>query len=118
MNCQGENYQLYKAKNEIVLPNFCDTLTDLEKDVNLCKMITIKDTKYFVDRWTLGVSYTESKDEVEKLFGLFLFNLTGDAWRRMRSLVSPVFTSGKLKLMAPHINKVGTVRNIKIRKTF
>ena len=26
----------------------------------------------------------------------------------MRAMVSPVFTSGKLKLMVPHVNKCGT----------
>ena len=32
--------------------------------------------------------------------------MTGDAWKKMRTLSSPVFTSGKLKLMVPHVNKV------------
>ena len=84
--------------------------------MNLCKQITMKDSDHFVDRWTLGVKYTEAKEEVEKLFGLFLFNLTGDTWKKMRSLVSPVFTSGKLKLMTPHIDKVDTM-NLKKRRS-
>jgi len=75
------------------------------KDVELCKLIAIKDADHFIDRMTFGQSYKESKEEVDKLFGLFLTNLTGDAWKKMRNLASPVFTSGKLKLMAPHINK-------------
>ena len=69
-------------------------------------MIAIKDADYFVDRITFGLKYTESKSEVEKVFGLFLTNLTGEAWKKMRNLATPVFTSGKLKLMAPHLNKV------------
>ena len=96
----------------LVYRKFWKTLTFSEKDVNLCKQITIKDSDHFVDRWTLGVKYTETKEEVEKLFGLFLFNLTGDNWKKMRSLVSPVFTSGKLKLMTPHIDKVD-IMNLK-----
>ena len=68
--------------------------------------MAIKDADHFIDRMTIGQGYKESKEEVDKLFGLFLTNLTGDAWKKMRNLTSPVFTSGKLKLMAPHINKV------------
>jgi len=68
-------------------------------------LIAIKDADYFVDRITFGLKYTESKTEVEKVFGLFLTNLTGEAWKKMRNLATPVFTSGKLKLMAPHLNK-------------
>ena len=47
------------------------------KDVDLGKLIAIKDADYFIDRITFGLKYTESKDEVDKLFGLFLTNMTG-----------------------------------------
>jgi len=33
--------------------------------------------------------------------------MKGDDWKKMRAMVSPVFTSGKLKLMVPHIDKCG-----------
>ena len=91
-----------------------ENLDILTKDVDLCKLIAVKDADYFVDRMTFGVKYTESKDEVEKIFGLFLTNMTGDAWKKMRNLATPVFTSGKLKLMAPHINKVKKSIEIKM----
>ncbi len=34
-----------------------------------------------------------------------LFFFLGNDWKRMRMLMSGVFTSGKLKLMLPHIAK-------------
>ena len=84
--------------------------------MELCKLIAIKDADHFIDRMTFGQSYKESKEEVDKLFGLFLTNLTGDAWKKMRNLASPVFTSGKLKLMAPHINKVSSLISVSSKK--
>ena len=78
----------------------------LVKDVELCKMILIKDADHFIDRMVFGLKYEEAHEEVDKLFGMFLTNMTGDAWKKMRTMTSPVFTSGKLKLMVPHINKV------------
>ena len=75
-------------------------------DIELVKAIAIKDADHFIDRMTFGVKYEEAHEEVDKLFGMFLTNMTGDAWKRMRTMTSPVFTSGKLKLMVPHINKV------------
>ncbi len=35
--------------------------------------------------------------------------LKGDKWKQVRSILSPVFTSGKLKAMEPLINKVGKI---------
>ena len=76
------------------------------KDVELAKMICIKDADHFTDRMTFGMKYYEVESEIDKIFGLMLTNMTGDAWKKMRNLSTPVFTSGKLKLMVPHVNKV------------
>ena len=76
------------------------------KDLEIGKLIAIKDAEYFIDRITFGMSHKDSKEEVDKLFGLFLTNMGGESWKKMRTLSSPVFTSGKLKLMVPHVNKV------------
>ena len=76
------------------------------KDLEMGKLIAIKDAEYFIDRITFGLNHKDSKEEVDKLFGLFLTNMSGESWKKMRTLSSPVFTSGKLKLMVPHVNKV------------
>ena len=34
-------------------------------------------------------------------------SLSGEEWKKMRNMSTPVFTSGKLKLMVPHISKCG-----------
>eukprot|EP00088_Acartia_fossae_P027491 TRINITY_DN28246_c0_g1_i5.p1 TRINITY_DN28246_c0_g1~~TRINITY_DN28246_c0_g1_i5.p1 ORF type:complete len:528 (-),score=120.16 TRINITY_DN28246_c0_g1_i5:55-1638(-) len=68
-------------------------------DEELAKQVLIKDFEYFTDR-----PVTESADEI---FNNFLTNLTGSEWKKMRSLMSGVFTSGKLKSMFPHMLKIG-----------
>ncbi len=74
-------------------PNF------MINDEDLAKRVLIKDFDYFVDRRTFDTYDTFTK--------AFLTNLSGAEWKQMRSLMSGVFTSGKLKLMANHIDKVG-----------
>ena len=32
---------------------------------------------------------------------------SGEEWKKMRNMSTPVFTSGKLKLMVPHISRCG-----------
>ena len=70
------------------------------------KLMVVKDAEYFNDRMTFGLPYKERKEDVDRVIGLLLLNINGDLWRRMRSLASPIFTSSKLRLMVPHINKV------------
>ena len=41
-----------------------------------------------------------------KVFSEVLTSLSGDRWRQMRSTLSPVFTSGKLKAMNGMMQKV------------
>ena len=75
-------------------------------DVELGKQILVKDADHFVDRMPIGLSYADSRCEADKIFAMFLSNMSGDGWKRMRNMATPVFTSGKLKLMVPHIHKV------------
>jgi len=77
------------------------------RDIELAKRIIVKDAEYFNESLNFGIPYHEAKSETDKLFALMLNNMTGEEWKKMRALVSPVFTSGKLKLMIPHIDKCG-----------
>ena len=70
-------------------------------DLELAKRILIKDFDHFVDRRSFGVS-----GEANKYLLNMLTSLTGDKWKAMRSTISPVFTSGKLKGIVPRIDKV------------
>ena len=36
-----------------------------------------------------------------------LTNISGEKWKQLRSKLSPVFSSGKLRLMVPKLDKVG-----------
>jgi len=76
-------------------------------DIELAKQILIKDADHFTDRMAIGTLYKDSTTEMDKIFSLMLTNMTGEDWKKMRTIVSPVFTSGKLKLMVPHIDKCG-----------
>lgn len=72
------------------------------KDLELAKRVLIKDSDHFTDR---RVIQTGSKTEGDKIFDNFLTQLKGDKWKKIRTIVSPVFTSGKLKLMTSHVEK-------------
>lgn len=73
------------------------------RDMELAKLVLIKDFDHFVDR--RGLELTE-ETEAQKAMGLMLTMLKGDQWKAIRNTLSPVFTSGKLKGMTPIINKV------------
>ena len=68
-------------------------------DLELAKTVLVKDFEYFQNRQAFGGFQDEYLDEM-------LTQLEGDRWKQARSLVSPVFTSGKLKLMLPLIDQV------------
>jgi len=74
--------------------------TALITDLDLIKQVMIKDFNYFQDRG----GFSNPRDD--PLTG-HLFSLEGDEWRSMRHKLSPVFTSGKMKLMTGVIVEVG-----------
>ena len=73
-------------------------------DEELAKKVLITDFDHFTDISTFGYD-AETKDA--KIVMSMISNLKGDKWKKIRSIMSPVFASGKLKLMAPHIIKCG-----------
>ena len=75
--------------------------TLLIRDLELVKNILVKDLDHFVDRRPLDLS-----KKANKYFEGMLMTMTGEKWKSMRAIMSPVFTSGKLKTMIPSIHKV------------
>ena len=69
-------------------------------DLDLAKQMFIKDFDHFVDRRsvTFGHEYLDN----------MLFFMAGEPWKEMRSIISPMFTSGKLKNMYKLFNKIGS----------
>jgi hypothetical protein len=65
----------------------------LIRDPELVKNILVKDAQYFIDRI---VSFSEKLDPLTSR-GLFV--IKGQRWRYLRTSLTPVFTSGKMKMM-------------------
>jgi cytochrome P450 family 6 len=65
----------------------------LIRDLELVKNILVKDSQNFMDR------ATSIDEELEPLTSRTLFVLKGQRWRHMRTNLTPVFTSGKMKMM-------------------
>ncbi|KAF5285366.1 hypothetical protein FQR65_LT13256 [Abscondita terminalis] len=71
------------------------------KDVDLIKRITVKDFDVFPEHNTVV------NEEVDSLFARnILFMKGGDKWQRLRSMLSPTFTSSKMKMLYPLLIKV------------
>jgi len=82
---------------------FNKDISDLAEG-ELTKRVLIKDFDHFVDRRVLQ---EDSSTRANAIITGFLTNLKGDEWKAMRTMMTGVFTSGKLKLMTPHMVKVG-----------
>jgi len=71
-------------------------------DEELAKHILIKDFDHFTDLRHFGYE-SDSKDGM--LIKYMYTNMKGDKWKKGRSMMSGVFTAGKLKQMMPFINQ-------------
>ena len=66
-------------------------------DLDLIKQVLVKDFEYLVDRRAFEFG--------DPVLDQMLTVLQGEKWKQMRSLITPIFTSGKLKAMLPLIDK-------------
>ncbi|EAT37908.2 AAEL010158-PA [Aedes aegypti] len=65
-------------------------------DRELMRNVLIQDFQHFHDR---GLYYNEKDDPIS----CHLFNIEGSYWTNLRKKLSPIFSSGKLKLMCPMV---------------
>ncbi|XP_016957028.1 probable cytochrome P450 6a14 [Drosophila biarmipes] len=93
-------YDQFKGKAPLAGMYMFFRRTAMITDLDLIKQVMIKDFNYFQDRG----AFNNPRDD--PLTG-HLFALEGDEWRSMRHKLSPVFTSGKMKLMTEVIVDVG-----------
>ena len=73
-------------------------------DLDIAKRMLIKDFDHFVNRTQFGIKFNE-KEESDMIFKDMFSMQKGDSWKIHRTLMSPVFTTGKLKLMYPLLLK-------------
>lgn len=84
-------YHKYADESFIGLHEIGGEPSYLIRDPVLVKRITIRDFNYFVDR------YDEVNASTDPLIGHQLTNLRTENWRRIRALLTPMFTSQKFK---------------------
>lgn len=72
----------------------------LVKDIDLIRHVLVKDFDHFVDR-------REFQLHSEPIMMSMLSFLTGQEWKNVRSVLSPTFTTGKMRRMFEHFNKCG-----------
>lgn len=69
------------------------------KDIELIKAITVADFDHFTDHRSMDMG------DLEKLFSNSLAGLRGDKWRRVRDILTPVFSLSRTKEMHPLISE-------------
>lgn len=61
-------------------------------DPEVLKRVTIKDFDYFLN-------HNDFLSKADRVFGKTIFGMKGQQWKDMRSILSPIFTSAKMKSM-------------------
>lgn len=77
----------------------------LIKNLDLIKRILVKDFNSFSNRYSASDVHTDS------LGGYNLFFVKNPIWKQMRSNITPIFTTGKMKQLFHLINDIGNKLN-------
>lgn len=85
--------------------------TILLRDPELIKQVAVKDFNYFVDHHT-GIDPFH-----DPIGGNNLFQLNNPRWRKLRTKLSPIFSSGKMKQMFYMVEKVADDLNKTLHKS-
>ncbi len=103
-----EQYQEFKDEKfygTYMLPKCFPAL--MVKDPEYLKDIMVKDFNHFVDRNSaLELFGKDGPTKTDHAWQKQLTNSKGDYWKDARTTFSPIFTSGKLKMMIQFINIV------------
>ncbi|XP_053996823.1 cytochrome P450 9e2-like [Hylaeus anthracinus] len=92
---------IYNVQPDAKYVGFYDLTTPVIaiRDIELMKSITVKHFEHFQNHRNLQT------DDAEPLFSKNLFALRDDRWREVRTLLSPAFTSSKMKAMFNLMNE-------------
>merc|ERR1712076_260083 len=90
----------------------------LRNDFDLIKSIWIKDFDHFAiaDSTTEQIKSTWPATREESIVLNHVQTATGDEWKDIRSTFSPIFTSGKLRMMTPLLWEVNKNMNSYVSK--
>ncbi|CAL8145468.1 unnamed protein product [Orchesella dallaii] len=99
---EGDNYAYKIISSELAYCGISQMGNPiiLLKDLNLVKKVLVKDFEYFVDRPDL---FSGAPFAIKKMMPW----LKVEEWKRVRTAVSPTFTTSKIKGMMKHLNSVG-----------
>ena len=100
---------LFRHKRERLVGHYAFSARHLLlTDLDLMKAVMIKDFDHFTDRRTVQLN---TDNPINKLTMGMATNLKGETWKLLRNIISPIFTSGKLKGMTQLVQRVRISEN-------
>ena len=107
LDCMREHYHMFPEEKIYGIFSFMKPALVI-KDPEIVRQIFVKDFNSFTDRdpaKRLDTTFGENRD-IDTYWKHQLTSLNGNKWKDVRSTFSPVFTSGKMKLMMKFIRAI------------
>ncbi len=76
------------------------------RDLELIRHVLVKDFPYFLDRKFGGFDFGVGTSSTDTMWKRQLLSLKGDEWKAVRSTFTPIFTSGKMKMMMKFMSSI------------